>query len=105
MATTGSATSIESTCARASIQLPGMGANTLILEGAVIPDHSLVVGSPGRVVRTMSHDEVAGLRRIADQYAEHARPYLRSHAGPPRPSMRAQGRRDPDESGTAPRGI
>ena len=37
-----------------------IGANTLIAEGKIIPDRSLVVGSPGRVLRTLSDDEVPG---------------------------------------------
>src|SRR5205814_459033 len=45
-----------------------IGANTLIPEGKTIPDRSLVLGSPGRVVRTLTADEVAQVRRIADHY-------------------------------------
>lgn len=47
-----------------------IGANTLIPEGKVIPDHSLVVGSPGRILRTLSEDEVARLRATAGHYVE-----------------------------------
>jgi carbonic anhydrase/acetyltransferase-like protein (isoleucine patch superfamily) len=54
-----------------------VGANTLIPEGKTIPDRSLVVGSPGRVVRRVTDEEVAWLRRNADHYAENARRYLR----------------------------
>lgn len=54
-----------------------IGANTLIAEGKVIPDRSLVVGSPGKIVRTLSDEDVAGLRWIADHYVENARRYLR----------------------------
>jgi carbonic anhydrase/acetyltransferase-like protein (isoleucine patch superfamily) len=54
-----------------------IGANTLIAEGKVIPDRSLVVGSPGKVVRTLTPDEVAGLRGIADHYVENAERYRR----------------------------
>jgi carbonic anhydrase/acetyltransferase-like protein (isoleucine patch superfamily) len=53
-----------------------IGANALITEGKSIPDRSLVVGSPGRIVRTLSEDEVAGLRAIAAHYVERARHYL-----------------------------
>jgi carbonic anhydrase/acetyltransferase-like protein (isoleucine patch superfamily) len=35
-----------------------VGANTLIPEGKVFPDHSLIVGSPGKVVRQLSEEEV-----------------------------------------------
>ena len=52
-----------------------IGANTLIAEGKTIPDRSLVLGSPGRVLRTLSDDEVAGIRAIADHYVDNARRY------------------------------
>ena len=61
-----------------------IGANTLIPERKVIPARSLVLGSPGKVVRTLSDDEVAGLYRIADHYVENAERYrreLRAAAG------------------------
>ena len=53
-----------------------IGANALVTEGKVIPDRSLVLGSPGRVVRTLTAEEVAGLRAIAAHYVENARRYL-----------------------------
>ncbi len=52
-----------------------IGANALIPEGKVIPDRSLVVGSPGRVVRTLTDDEVAMVRGIAKHYADNAARY------------------------------
>lgn len=36
-----------------------IGAGSLITEGKEIPDRSLVIGSPGKVVRTLSDEEVA----------------------------------------------
>lgn len=52
-----------------------IGANTLIPEGKVIPDRSLVVGSPGRILRTLSDEEVARLRSTAAHYVENAQRY------------------------------
>ncbi|HEY7945840.1 MAG: gamma carbonic anhydrase family protein [Burkholderiales bacterium] len=52
-----------------------VGANTLVPEGKTIPDRSLVLGSPGKVVRTLDADEVAKLRWIADHYVDNARRY------------------------------
>lgn len=52
-----------------------VGANTLIAEGKTIPDRSLVIGSPGKVVRTLDDAEVTRLRWIADHYVENARRY------------------------------
>jgi carbonic anhydrase/acetyltransferase-like protein (isoleucine patch superfamily) len=68
-----------------------IGANTLIAEGKRIPDRSLVVGSPGKVLRPLTDDEVARLRRMAGQYVENARRYLRDFGPDPRNSGRAQG--------------
>lgn len=52
-----------------------VGANTLIAEGKVIPDRSLVLGSPGRVVRTLTDDDVKMIRGIAQHYVDNARRY------------------------------
>jgi carbonic anhydrase/acetyltransferase-like protein (isoleucine patch superfamily) len=52
-----------------------IGANTLIAEGKTIPDRSLVLGSPGRVMRALDDVEVAGIRAIADHYVDNARRY------------------------------
>jgi carbonic anhydrase/acetyltransferase-like protein (isoleucine patch superfamily) len=52
-----------------------IGANALIAEGKVIPDRSLVVGSPGRVLRQLTDEEVARLRGNAAHYVENATRY------------------------------
>ena len=54
-----------------------IGANALVLEGTVIPDRSVVLGSPGKVVRSLSDEEVAGIYEMAASYAQHAQRYLR----------------------------
>jgi carbonic anhydrase/acetyltransferase-like protein (isoleucine patch superfamily) len=53
-------------------------------EGKTIPDRSLVLGSPGKAVRTLSDEELAGLRAIAAHYVDHARRYLTDLAQDPR---------------------
>jgi carbonic anhydrase/acetyltransferase-like protein (isoleucine patch superfamily) len=53
-----------------------LGACTLVPEGKVIPDRSLVVGSPGRVVRTLTDEEAARNRASAETYVRKARWYL-----------------------------
>jgi carbonic anhydrase/acetyltransferase-like protein (isoleucine patch superfamily) len=55
-----------------------IGAHALIPEGKVIPPRSLVVGTPGRVIRQLSDEEVAALRRNAHHYVENARRYASS---------------------------
>jgi carbonic anhydrase/acetyltransferase-like protein (isoleucine patch superfamily) len=52
-----------------------IGANTMIPEGKVIPPRSLVIGSPGKVVRELSDQEVALLKMSAAHYVENARRY------------------------------
>jgi len=45
-----------------------VGAGALITGGKVIPPGSLVLGSPAKVVRTLSLEEQAGIRLWADKY-------------------------------------
>jgi len=45
-----------------------IGANTLITEGKEIPDRSLVVGAPGKVVRQLTDEEVARVMANAEHY-------------------------------------
>ena len=52
-----------------------IGANALVPEGKTIPDRSLVLGSPGRVVRRLSEQEVAGMYAIAEHYVGNAERY------------------------------
>jgi carbonic anhydrase/acetyltransferase-like protein (isoleucine patch superfamily) len=74
-----------------------IGANALVTEGKVIPDRSLVLGSPGKVVRTLSAEEVAELHAIAAHYVENARRYLGGLAAQADPS--AAGESGPGRSG------
>ena len=53
-----------------------IGANSLIPEGKEIPERSLVMGSPGKVVRQLSDEEVARLLLAAQGYVANARRYL-----------------------------
>ena len=50
-----------------------VGANALVPEGFTCPPGSLVFGVPARVVRPLSADEQAGLRRWAEKYVEVAK--------------------------------
>ena len=54
-----------------------IGANSLIPEGKVIPDGSLVMGSPGKIVRTLSEAEIVGLRQTAARYVENFKRFKR----------------------------
>ena len=54
-----------------------VGANTLIPEGKVFPERSLIVGSPGKVVRELSDEEVARLPGSAERYVQNWQRYQR----------------------------
>lgn len=54
-----------------------IGAGALILEGKKIPPRSLVVGSPGKVIRELNDAEVEGLKRSAADYVKTGALYLR----------------------------
>ena len=55
-----------------------VGANTLITEGKVIPDNALVVGSPGKVLRSLRVEEIAALHANAMRYTENVIRYATS---------------------------
>jgi carbonic anhydrase/acetyltransferase-like protein (isoleucine patch superfamily) len=52
-----------------------IAAKALITEGKEIPDNSMVVGAPGRVIRTLGESDVEALRRAADAYVQRLRVY------------------------------
>jgi len=45
-----------------------VGANALVTTGTIIPPGSLVLGSPAKVVRSLSFEERAGLKTWAEKY-------------------------------------
>lgn len=57
-----------------------IGANALIPEGKEIPDGSLVVGTPGKVIRTLTEQERKGLEASAEHYVQNFKRYLRGLA-------------------------
>ena len=52
-----------------------IGANALITENMVIPDGSVVLGSPGKIVRTLDTDACQKLIESAEHYIENGRRY------------------------------
>jgi len=50
-----------------------IAAKALIPEGKTIPDRSLVVGSPGRILRTLTDEEIMRLHSNARHYVDNAR--------------------------------
>lgn len=53
-----------------------VGANTLVTKGTVIPPHSLVLGSPGKVVKTLGPETEEANRKWAEKYVRVSRDYL-----------------------------
>ena len=52
-----------------------IGANALVTEGKEIPDGSLVMGSPGKIVRALTAEQIAGLLVSARNYVENFNRY------------------------------
>ncbi|MFM7569838.1 MAG: gamma carbonic anhydrase family protein [Betaproteobacteria bacterium] len=50
-----------------------IGAGALVTEGKEIPDRSMVLGSPGKIVRTLTDDDLEKLRYGARVYMERAK--------------------------------
>ncbi|WAC19941.1 gamma carbonic anhydrase family protein [Luteolibacter sp. SL250] len=53
-----------------------VGAGALVTGGTIIPPGSLVLGSPAKVVRTLSPDEQAKVKHWAEKYVVNSRKYL-----------------------------
>ena len=52
-----------------------IGAHALVTAGMNVPSGSLVLGSPGKIVRPLSRTEQAGIARWARKYVETAKQY------------------------------
>lgn len=57
-----------------------VGANSLVPEGKVYPERSLILGSPAKVVRQLTDEEVARLQHSAAHYVKNAQRYARDLA-------------------------
>jgi carbonic anhydrase/acetyltransferase-like protein (isoleucine patch superfamily) len=53
-----------------------IGANALLTEGTEVPDYSVVLGSPGKVVRQVAEEDKVRIKRNAEAYVELGRRYL-----------------------------
>ncbi len=60
-----------------------IAAGTVITPHTVIPPGSMVVGTPGRVLKTLSEDVQAGLRRWAEKYLFVSAAFARRERGEP----------------------
>jgi carbonic anhydrase/acetyltransferase-like protein (isoleucine patch superfamily) len=52
-----------------------VGAGSLVTEGKTFPDGSMIMGSPARVVKSLTPEQIEGLRRSAQHYVENAQRY------------------------------
>lgn len=50
-----------------------IGAHALITEGKIIPDNSMVVGAPGKVIKTLTEQHLNMLRMNAEVYVHNAK--------------------------------
>ncbi|WP_175946221.1 gamma carbonic anhydrase family protein [Burkholderia pyrrocinia] len=60
-----------------------IGANALIPPGKIIPERALVMGSPGKIVRMLTDDEVKELAWASEEYVRTSAEYLSAPAVPP----------------------
>ena len=54
-----------------------VGAGSVVTEGKEFPDNSLIFGSPAKVMRTISDEDVARLRHGAEHYVKNAVRYAK----------------------------
>ena len=52
-----------------------IGAKALVTENTVVPDGSLFLGAPGKVVRVLDEERIAGLRANAQSYVDKSAAY------------------------------
>ena len=55
-----------------------VGAGSLVTEGKAFPDGSVIMGSPAKVVRSLSPEQMQGLRMTAQHYIDNALRYKAS---------------------------
>ena len=53
-----------------------VAAGTLLVEGMKVPPRSLVMGSPGKVKRLLTHAEIAEIQMYADRYVSYRLDYM-----------------------------
>ena len=53
-----------------------IGAGSLVTENTVIPSHSLALGSPARVKRSLMRKELTWIKESANNYVQYARLYM-----------------------------
>jgi carbonic anhydrase/acetyltransferase-like protein (isoleucine patch superfamily) len=52
-----------------------VAAGAVVTEGKAFPDNSLILGAPAKVIRELTAEERANMRKIAENYAARAAHY------------------------------
>ena len=55
-----------------------VGAGALVTEGKIFPDHSVIVGSPAKTIRTLDEGAIAHLKASAAHYVENWRRFRKA---------------------------
>jgi carbonic anhydrase/acetyltransferase-like protein (isoleucine patch superfamily) len=53
-----------------------IGAHALVTENMIVPDYSMVLGSPGKIVKTLPEDVKFGVLAGVEEYISEAKKYL-----------------------------
>jgi carbonic anhydrase/acetyltransferase-like protein (isoleucine patch superfamily) len=53
-----------------------IGAGAVVTKGMLIPDHSLVMGMPAKIVRQVTEEEVEKIKQNAQNYIQLAKEYM-----------------------------
>ena len=59
-----------------------IGAHSLLTEGTIIPDYSLVIGTPGKVVKQLNEEQADQIRQNAAHYVALAKRYMQGELKP-----------------------
>ncbi len=55
-----------------------IGAHALVKEGMIVPDYSMVLGTPGKVVKQLPESVINGIHLGVHHYLDEAKKYLKS---------------------------
>ena len=59
-----------------------IGAGALVVEGTIVPPKSLILGSPAKVKRAVTDQELVWVKESAENYVKYARKYLSDPSTP-----------------------
>jgi carbonic anhydrase/acetyltransferase-like protein (isoleucine patch superfamily) len=65
-----------------------VGAGAVVMEGAVMPERSLILGLPAKVKRPLTDAEVASIDEYARRYHQYKETYLEMQGSPQRGNSR-----------------